>query len=729
MTVAQPPPTPSGTAQGQTDRGVRRGFGAVLLSLVLLALPAGAESPVDDARLAAAVADPANWLAHGRTFSEQRYSPLAQIDESTVARLAPAWVYATRETRGHEATPLVADGVMYTTLPWSIVVALDAGTGRELWRHDPAVPKFWGRHACCDVVNRGVALYRGRVYVGTLDGRLVALDAKTGVPVWETLTIDPSRPYTITGAPRVAKGLVFIGNGGAEFGVRGYVSAYAAETGALVWRFYTVPGAPGEPREHPALELAAKTWPSSSTWESGLGGTVWDSLAYDPALDLLYVGVGNASPYDRRVRSPGGGDNLFLASILALRAQTGELAWHYQTTPGENWDYTATQHMILAELELGGRRRRVLMQAPKNGFFYVLDRATGELLSAEKYASASWASHVDLGTGRPVESGRAEWHDEPALVIPGVGGSHNWHPMAWSPKSKLVFIPTQEMAYFYHPSPAHRQRSGYMNTAEDLVGLARSLDGFERSLRFCDPTGLTAWDPALQRKVWQVSHRSEVNGGALATAGDLVFHGSGDGALAAYRANDGAKLWEAAVGIAVMAPPISYRVNGEQYVTVSVGMGGSAGLNMTEFDYQNAGYVIAWKLGGKASLPVVEKRPPGRVQVPMTDASAERIAEGQALYSQHCFRCHGMGTKSGGVLPDLRHASSDTHARWNDIVLGGIRADRGMASFADVIGPKGAEAIQAYVITQAHRAPTWLEGAAYWLTQQGACLPASWVAD
>ncbi len=693
------------------------------------ALAASAQSELDDARLAAAESRPADWLTHGRTWSEQRFSPLDQVNEDNVAQLAPAWVYATGETRGHEATPLVADGVMYTTLPWSIVVALDAATGRERWRHDPAVPKFWGRHACCDVVNRGVALYGGRVFVGTLDGRLVALDAKTGAPVWQTLTIDPSKPYTITGAPRVAKGLVFIGNGGAEFGVRGYVSAYDAATGALRWRFYTVPGAPDVPREHPALERAAKTWSPDSSWESGLGGTVWDSLAYDPTLDLLYVGVGNASPYDRRVRSPGGGDNLFLASILALRAGTGELVWHYQTTPGENWDYTATQHMILAELELGGRTRRVLMQAPKNGFFYVLDRKTGELLSAEKYASASWASHVDKRSGRPVETGTGEWHEAPAMVIPGVGGGHNWHPMAWSPETRLVYIPTQEMAYLYHPSPGHRQRAGHMNTSEDLAGLARSLDGFERSLRFCEPTGLTAWDPVAQREVWQVTHRSEVNGGALATAGNLVFHGSGDGALAAYRANDGEKLWEAAIGIAVMAPPISYRVNGDQYVAVTVGIGGSAGLNLTEFDYQNAGYVIAWKLGGRATLPAVEKRPPGRVQVPMTNASAERIADGQALYAQHCFRCHGMGTKSGGVLPDLRYASRDVHARWDDIVLGGIQADRGMASFADVVTAADAEAIQAYVIAQAHREPSWVESAARWLYEQGACLPASWVAD
>ncbi|MDX1650302.1 MAG: PQQ-binding-like beta-propeller repeat protein, partial [Myxococcota bacterium] len=341
-------------------------------------------------RAAEAGAEPGAWLAHGRTWSEQRYSPLAAIHEGNVGRLRPAWVVPLGTTRGVEATPIVVDGVLYTTLPWSVVLALDAATGRELWRHDPEVPKAFGRHACCDVVNRGVAVYRGRVYVGTIDGRLVALEAATGEPVWEVQTTDRTKPYTITGAPRVAKGLVFIGNGGAEFGVRGYVSAYDADTGDLRWRFYTVPGPPGTPPEHPEMARAAATWPEDAMWEAGLGGTVWDSMAYDPELDLLYVGVGNASVYDRARRSPGGGDNLFLASILALRPDTGRLVWHYQTVPGENWDYTATQQMILADLEIDGRTRKVLMQAPKNGFFYVLDRATGELLSAEPYVSVHW---------------------------------------------------------------------------------------------------------------------------------------------------------------------------------------------------------------------------------------------------------------------------------------------------------------------------------------------------
>jgi quinohemoprotein ethanol dehydrogenase len=369
------------------------------------------------------------------------------------------------------------------------------------------------------------------------------------------------------------------------------------------------------------------------------------------------------------------------------------------------------------------------MQAPKNGFFYVLDRATGELLSAEPYASVSWASHVDPASGRPVETGRAEWHETPAMVIPGVAGAHNWHPMAWSPRTKLVYIPTQEMAYPFYAQPAHRHRPGHMNTGEDYPAMARSLDGYERSLRFCAATALTAWDPVARRGVWRVTHRSEVNGGALATAGNLVFHGSGDGALAAYRATDGAKLWEAPIGIAVMAPPVTYRVAGEQYVAVTVGMGGSAGLNMTAFDYENAGYVLAWKLGGQAALPRVEKRAPGRVTVAPTDAPPERIAAGGALYAEHCLRCHGLNTKSGGVLPDLRFSTRETHARWNDIVLGGVRADRGMASFADVLDPSGAAAIQAYVIAQAHREPTWLESAAAWLSERGACVPASWLAD
>jgi len=366
--------------------------------------------PSDDA-LRQADANREEWLSYGRTDSEQRFSPLEQIDESSVTGLALAWTTPTGTTRGMEATPLVHDGVMYVSGSWSIVLALDARSGKELWRFDPKVSGRAGAHACCDVVNRGVALYEGRVYVGTLDGRLIALDAMTGAPVWETQTTDPKQDYSITGAPRVVKGKVIIGNGGADLGLRGYVSAYDAETGEQVWRFYTVPGDPAKPQESKALERALPTWQRGEWWKFGGGGTVWDSMAYDPALDLLYVGTGNGGPWTQSLR--GSGDNLYIASILALRPETGELVWHYQTTPGEVWDYTATQHILLADLELGGRLRQVLMQAPKNGFFYVLDRATGELLSAKNYVPVTWASHVALATGRPVEIPNARYADEP----------------------------------------------------------------------------------------------------------------------------------------------------------------------------------------------------------------------------------------------------------------------------------------------------------------------------
>jgi quinohemoprotein ethanol dehydrogenase len=707
----------------------RAAFVVLLASLACVAQAQPAPRAVDDARLANAERDPANWLAHGRSWSEQRYSPLAQINEENVAQLKPAWVYATGEKRGHEATPIVVDGVMFVTLPWSIVVALDAATGRELWRHDPEVPRAWARFACCDVVNRGAAVYQGRVYVGTIDGRLVAVDAKTGARVWAVNTIDRTKPYTITGAPRVARGLVIIGNGGAEFGVRGYVSAYDAATGALRWRFYTVPAAPAKPREHAELTLAAKTWSANSLWESGLGGTVWDSLAFDPELDLLYVGVGNASPYPREIRSPGGGDNLFLASILALRIGSGELAWHYQTTPGENWDFTATQQMILAELELGGRKRKVLMQAPKNGFFYVLDRATGELLAADKYVAVNWASHVDLATGRPVETGLGEWK-KTRFMRPGPAGGHNWHPMAFHPGTGLVYIPIYAIAYPFHRDKQFKQTPRRFNTGEDFARMQKRIDGFERSLRFCAPTRLIAWDPVKRERVWKVEHTSEMHGGTLATAGNLVFHGTGgDSTLAAYRATDGELLWEARAPTAVIAAPVSYAVKGEQYVAVAIGAGGSAGLNFSLVPHENAGYVAAFKLGGRAALPPRKPRAPGVVDAPPATASAAEVERGRVLYHQWCMFCHGIGSKSGGLLPDLRHARRDIFAQWQDIVIAGVRADRGMPSFADSLSREDAELIRAYVISQAHREPTLLEEAGAWMYERGVCVPAKWVAD
>ena len=395
---------------------------------------------IDDQVLVSAKDYPGDWLNHGLDYAETRYSPLDQINAENVDRLGLAWSLELGTKRGIEATPIVVDGIMYASGTWSDVFAIDARDGTMLWHWDAEVPREYVDKTCCDVVNRGVALYRGKVFVGTLDGRIAAIDAGTGETVWETLTVDPEDFHTITGAPRIVKGKVIIGNGGAEFGVRGYVSAYNAETGEMEWRTYTVPGNPALPFESEAMEMAAATW-NGEWWKYGGGGTAWDSFAYDPVLNLLYVGTGNGSPWNRHIRSPGGGDNLFLASILALNPDNGEYVWHYQTTPGESWDFTATQHMILADLELNGELRQVIMQAPKNGFFFVLDRKTGEFLSGEPYVEVTWATGIDQETGRPIEAPGADYKDGPMTISPVVWGGHNWHPMSYNPNTGLVYIP------------------------------------------------------------------------------------------------------------------------------------------------------------------------------------------------------------------------------------------------------------------------------------------------
>ena len=402
---------------------------------------------LDTTPASAASAPDVNWTKYGLDDAEGRYSTLSDINDSNVSQLSLAWAFDYPTDRGMETTPLVRDGVIYSTSSWSMVYANDALTGKLLWMYDPKVPRQWAVHACCDIVNRGVALQDDKLFVGTLDGRLVSLDAATGKVRWDVQTTDKTRPYTITGAPRIVKGKVIIGNGGAEYGVRGYVSAYNIDSGEMAWRFYTVPGNPDEPFEHPAMETAAKTWGGGPWWEIGGGGTVWDAMAYDEELNLFYIGVGNGAPWNREIRSPDGGDNLYVSSIVALNPDDGSYVWHYQTTPGDSWDYTATQHMILADMEIDGVERQVIMQAPKNGFFYVLDRKTGAFISAEPYATVTWATHVDPDTGRPVEAKGARYEDEPAPAFPAPYGAHNWHPMSYNPEAGLVYIPAQDIPH------------------------------------------------------------------------------------------------------------------------------------------------------------------------------------------------------------------------------------------------------------------------------------------
>jgi quinohemoprotein ethanol dehydrogenase len=676
------------------------GLGALALGCSMLG-DAGANAPrgaaaVDDARLAAAAGEPESWLTYGRDYAEQRYSPLARIDETNVARLGLAYAFEMNTTRGLEATPLVVDGVIYTTGSWSVVHAVDAGTGRELWRYDPAVPRRWGGLVCCDVVNRGVALYRGRVYLGTLDGRLQALDAKTGALVWSVVTVDQSKPYSITMAPRVVKGRVIIGNGGAELGVRGYVSAYDAETGSLAWRFYTVPGDPSQPFESPALERAAKTW-TGEWWRVGGGGTVWDALAYDPALDLLYVGTGNGSPWSRYIRSPGGGDNLYVSSILALRPDTGELVWHYQTTPGDNWDFTATQHLLLADLAIGGKPRKVLMQAPKNGFFYVLDRATGELLSADPFVNVTWAKRVDLATGRPVEAEGLDYRDRTVEVKPAPFGAHNWQPMSYNPTTGLVYIPAQDIPYFFRLDKEWQHLPGAWNTGADPT----VADSFPANL----VSGhLLAWDPVAKQEVWRAQYTLPWNGGTLTTAGNLVFQGTAHGTFAAYRATDGKLLFEAPAGTGIVAPPVTYEQGGEQYVAVMAGWGGAYALVAGEAAaaagvVDNRGRLLVWKLGGTAQLPpqVVAARDLSALPVPQ---DAALVSRGNHTFHRWCATCHGVGAVSGGVLPDLRKAAPAVYENLDTIVLGGALSNNGMPRFDAWLEPGDVAAIRAYLLTR-----------------------------
>ena len=649
---------------------------------------------------------PNEWLLHGRTYAEERHSPLDQINTSNVDQIGLSWSFETGTNRGHETTPIVKDGVMFITAPWSVVHALDAKTGDLLWTHDPKVERAWANNACCDVVNRGVALYENSIFFGTIDGRLISLDKDTGTENWSILTIDKSRPYTITGAPRIVKGNVIIGNGGGEFGVRGYVTAYDVDSGDELWRFYTVPGNPNEPFESPEMEIAAKTWSGGKWWEYGGGGTVWDSMAYDPALDTLYIGTGNGSPWNRYVRSPGGGDNLYLSSIVALDPDTGDYKWHYQTTPGDSWDYTATQHMILADLEINGQMRKVIMQAPKNGFFYVIDRTNGELISAENYVPINWATHVDMETGRPVENPANNYFDTPALTTPGPLGGHNWQPMAFNPDTGLVYIPAQEMLFVYSHDKDFEYNPKTWNTGQqiEMTYLPKNPD----ELAMVDKATfgyLLAWDPIAQKEVWREQYQRPWSGGLLSTAGDLVLQGTSDGRFIAFDAASGEILWSVDTGQGIIAPPITYMIDEEQYIAVQVGYGGAYALagafpSANKNPAQN-GRMLVFKLGGEEMSPPVQSIAKVNPVVPSMTTDALTIARGEYEYHEHCQFCHGAGVIGGGVIPDLRYLDEVGHKTFLGVILGGMHSEKGMASFKDVLSLEQANQIQAYIISQA----------------------------
>jgi quinohemoprotein ethanol dehydrogenase len=668
--------------------------------------------------VASAADDSSEWPLYGRTSDESRFSPLTQITTENVRTLGLAFqfegfVVRGRTHRGNEATPLMSGGVLYFSGPWSVVYAVDAHNGKLLWKFDPQVQGQWVRRACCDAVNRGVALSGGRVFVATLDGYLIALDKKTGAQQWkvDAFTDRMTMNYVSTGAPRVAGDNIVIGNSGAEMGARGYVSAYDAATGKLSWRFFTVPGDPAKgPDESPDVTLARKTWSKDSRWDLGGGGTAWDSMVYDPKLGLLYVGTGNGMPHPVWSRSPGGGDNLYLSSIVALDAKTGRMRWYYQTTPADSWDYTATQNMILADLSVGGHPRPVLMQAPKNGFFYVLDRQSGQLLGARAYTKVTWAKGVDLKSGRPTLTPEANFSQAAQEIWPSQAGGHNWMPMSYSPAAQLVFIPALDagMNFAMVPGEQVKFRVG-ANNEGDNVGWSRPAG--DHGIPWAPPNPgpadppfqavLKAWDPVKQQLVWQSAPKPYWSGGVLSTAGGIVFQGSADGRFQAYDAKDGRELASVPTGTGIVAAPISYELNGTQYVAVLAGFGGAFSQigypsGSTALKYENSERLLVFKLGGgPVPLPPVVKRELQPTPAALTQDPAI-IKKGESLIGR-CAGCHGF-RGIPNAYPDLWNLPAATHAAFESIVYEGALSYAGMPSFKDALSPDDVKAVHAFIV-------------------------------
>jgi len=660
---------------------------------------------VDAARLTNADKEPGNWLTTGRTYSGRRFSPLKQINDSNIGDLGLAWHYDIgNNNHGQEATPVVVDGVMYVSTDMSRVLALNAKTGKKIWEFDPEVDGAWLLHVCCGFVNRGVAVWEGKVYVGTLDGRLIAIDAKTGKQIWSTQTFEKSRGYAITGAPLVVKGKVIIGNAGGENDARGYVTAYDAETGKQLWRFYTVPGNPADGFENKAMETAAKTW-TGEWWKNGGGGVVWNSFSYDPELNLIYFGTGNGAEWARSIRSPKGGDNLFLSSIVALNADTGEYVWHYQEVPGDQWDFDSCQNVILADLTIDGKPRKVLLHAQKNGYFFVLDRETGKPISIKAFAKVNWAKGYDMATGRPVfaKGIRYDERGKPTLVVPGPMGAHNWYPMSFDPMTKLVYIPAQDNSFTFELDK-HYKRKKLASNLGIMFEAVTPVDDNGRPVTAPKATGsLLAWNPVTQKAAWRAEHIGPGNGGVLSTAGNLVVEGTADGKIEIYKADNGEMIWSTPAQSGVVAAPMTYEVDGDQYVAIAVGWGGAYALGADSGVPVNVNRVLAFKLGGTDKLPRMPQPPHREMNPPAPTGTPKTIEAGLHIYHRYCAGCHGFGAVGAQLNPDLRYSAAlDNKDIWFSITSDGALQAGGMGAFGSELSHDDLSAIRDYVISRAN---------------------------
>ncbi|MDG1851121.1 MAG: PQQ-dependent dehydrogenase, methanol/ethanol family [Gammaproteobacteria bacterium] len=683
------------------------------ICLTLLAMLAGCSDPADNAApevvassstasMASAsttsvVDNDSQWSSYGNNYSEQRYSPLDQITPDNIDELELAWFGDLAERGGsYETTPLVVDGRIYVSSPWSKVYAFDAQSGEQLWKYDPKVPGEWAVNLCCGIVNRGVAAWDGMIIWGTLDGRLVAVDAVTGELAWEVQATDREKQLSITGAPRIANGRIFIGEAGSEFHMRGYMAAYDASNGEELWRWWAVPGNPELGFEQPELEWAAETW-NGGWWETGGGGTPWDAITYDPETDMVIIGTGNGAPWPAEIRSPGGGDNLFTASIVALDASTGEYRWHYQTTPEDSWDFDNTQQLVTADLMIDGVERHVVMQAPKNGVFYVIEVATGEVLSADLYVpTANWMLGFDENF-RPIinpEANYGAFGDRGFHVVPSAGGAHSWHPMAFNPDTGYMYIPTN-----YGSFPLVAEAGAKMGNQLLSINVGKRPQDPAPELEGAG-SYLLAWDPVAKEAVWQ-QRQGGSRSGVLTTAGNLVFQGTSDSTFSAFRADTGDRVWTTDTQSGIVGGAASYEIDGEQYIAVVAGQS-RRGAGYWAPNYAR---LLVYKIGGTATLPEMISYTPPELNPPENFGSPELLAQGESHYNEHCASCHGNNGRVSSLFPDLKVAAAlNNAALFNAIVIDGALQNNGMVSFADYLTAEDANAVRAYVVSLANEA-------------------------